>query len=130
MPTPTPTATFNVITTSGTTRSGATYNYLNPSPFGSPNANGLVIVTDFGVDLTDTPGMSLIYASALTNSGGNISLTGFVEASCVDFDCNAPANPQRDIIGGSVNAVPVPAAVWLFASALAGLGWLRRSGQV
>ncbi|MCP3907923.1 MAG: VPLPA-CTERM sorting domain-containing protein [Gammaproteobacteria bacterium] len=24
------------------------------------------------------------------------------------------------------SAVPVPAAVWLFGSALAGLGWLRR----
>ena len=29
----------------------------------------------------------------------------------------------------SVSAVPVPAAVWLFGSALAGLGWLRRSGM-
>jgi len=27
----------------------------------------------------------------------------------------------------TVSAVPVPAAVWLFGSALAGLGWLRRS---
>lgn len=26
----------------------------------------------------------------------------------------------------AVSAVPVPAAVWLFGSALAGLGWLRR----
>ena len=26
----------------------------------------------------------------------------------------------------SVSAVPVPAAVWLFGSALAGLGWMRR----
>ena len=28
--------------------------------------------------------------------------------------------------GGVVSAVPVPAAVWLFGSALAGLGWMRR----
>ena len=26
----------------------------------------------------------------------------------------------------NVSAVPIPAAVWLFGSALAGLGWLRR----
>jgi hypothetical protein len=26
----------------------------------------------------------------------------------------------------AINAVPIPAAVWLFGSALAGLGWLRR----
>ena len=29
-----------------------------------------------------------------------------------------------------VQAVPVPAAVWLFGSALAGLGWLRRKQTV
>lgn len=30
----------------------------------------------------------------------------------------------------NVSAVPIPAAVWLFASALAGLGWLRRRQTV
>jgi hypothetical protein len=30
----------------------------------------------------------------------------------------------------AVSAVPVPAAVWLFGSALAGLGWLRRKQTV
>ena len=30
----------------------------------------------------------------------------------------------------SVNAVPIPAAVWLFGSALAGLGWMRRKQTV
>jgi hypothetical protein len=29
-----------------------------------------------------------------------------------------------------VNVVPIPAAVWLFGSALAGLGWLRRKPAV
>jgi hypothetical protein len=29
-----------------------------------------------------------------------------------------------------VNAVPIPAAVWLFGSALAGLGWIRRKSNV
>jgi hypothetical protein len=29
-------------------------------------------------------------------------------------------------IRGQVNVVPIPAAVWLFGSALAGLGWMRR----
>jgi hypothetical protein len=31
--------------------------------------------------------------------------------------------------GTTVSAVPIPAAVWLFGSALAGLGWLRRDRQ-
>jgi len=30
------------------------------------------------------------------------------------------------VVGLTITAVPVPAAVWLFGSALAGLGWLRR----
>jgi hypothetical protein len=29
-----------------------------------------------------------------------------------------------------ITAVPVPAAVWLFGSALAGLGWMRRKTTV
>jgi hypothetical protein len=29
----------------------------------------------------------------------------------------------------TVSAVPIPAAVWLFGSALAGLGWLRRKSK-
>jgi hypothetical protein len=30
----------------------------------------------------------------------------------------------------TVNVVPLPAAVWLFGSALAGLGWIRRKQSV
>jgi len=35
-------------------------------------------------------------------------------------------SPQFAINNVVVSAVPVPAAVWLFGSALAGLGWMRR----
>ncbi len=31
---------------------------------------------------------------------------------------------------GNLTVVPVPAAVWLFGSALAGLGWFRRKSAV
>ena len=31
------------------------------------------------------------------------------------------------LVATKVNVVPIPAAVWLFASALAGLGWMRRA---
>ena len=30
------------------------------------------------------------------------------------------------IVGVEISVVPIPAAIWLFGSALAGLGWLRR----
>jgi len=40
-----------------------------------------------------------------------------------DFEAGVPDN----IV---VNTVPIPAAAWLFGSALAGLGWLRRKPKV
>ncbi|MGI9291615.1 MAG: PEP-CTERM sorting domain-containing protein [Gammaproteobacteria bacterium] len=37
---------------------------------------------------------------------------------------------QSNMISGTVTAVPIPAAVWLFGSALVGLGWFRRAQKV
>jgi len=71
------------------------------------------------------------------------SITGFLEtigmgagwqglksvSFAVDTSNNYPWNvPHFDNI--VVTAVPVPAAVWLFGSALAGLGWMRRKQTV
>jgi len=39
-------------------------------------------------------------------------------------------NPSMALDNIVVSAVPVPAAVWLFGSALAGLGWMRRKQTV
>ena len=71
--------------------------------------------------------LSLTFKSSLTNAGGLVSLgSGSIEQlkpfgfeDYVDF---------RNIVSGSVSAtvVPIPAAVWLFGSALAGLGIARR----
>jgi hypothetical protein len=33
---------------------------------------------------------------------------------------------EADLVSASFSVVPIPAAVWLFGSALAGLGWMRR----
>ncbi len=55
----------------------------------------------------------------LTNAGGVRALTGFEEAEFFGGD-------RRYVIAGTLSAVPLPAAVWLFGSALAGLGWMRR----
>ena len=67
--------------------------------------------------------LQLDFATALTNSGGTISL--------LPTSHEASTNGQYGdfetfFVSGSVSAVPVPAAVWLFGSALAGMGWLRR----
>ena len=37
---------------------------------------------------------------------------------------------QEFLVGPGINVVPVPAAVWLFGSALGMMGWLRRKGSV
>jgi hypothetical protein len=43
---------------------------------------------------------------------------------------SAGSNGGQEIDNIVVNAVPIPAAVWLFGSALAGLGWMRRKQSV
>jgi hypothetical protein len=54
----------------------------------------------------------------------NVSLPSSLEdVVSVTFVGNTAAIQYDNIV---VNAVPIPAAVWLFGSALAGLGWLRR----
>jgi hypothetical protein len=66
-------------------------------------------------------------------TGGTYSMNG-AEYTCINEDpCNANFVELRttNSIGmGNISAVPVPAAVWLFGSALAGLGWLRRRKTV
>ena len=65
--------------------------------------------------------LALSFSDALTNAGGTVSLipSSFVR----NLDTDGVAS-----LTGSVSAsnVPIPAAIWLFGSALAGLGWMRR----
>jgi hypothetical protein len=37
---------------------------------------------------------------------------------------------EADLISANISVVPIPASVWLFGSALAGLGWMRRKQTV
>jgi hypothetical protein len=68
--------------------------------------------------------------------------SGFLTAGTYTFHMSIYAYPQLDdgfqyVPGGEqqqvgvvFSTVPVPAAVWLFGSALAGLGWMRRKQTV
>ena len=88
-------------------------------------------------DLTDEPVLLLVFLEALTNSGGTVSLdlpsapgNSFATniANCSDDICSgAYGPPSAWAISGEVvgQAVPVPAAAWLFGSALSLFGWLR-----
>ena len=66
----------------------------------------------------------------LTNAGGTVPLllVNTVEDVCNNAACNSRRIPRRGAVSGEVigTAVPVPAAMWLFASALGLLGWSKR----
>ena len=82
--------------------------YLDANLYAGPNAN---------------VGIDIFYQDELTNAGGVVELFAgsFSVASSPNFGSD-------DIVSGSLTGtvVPIPAAVWLFGSALAGLGWMRR----
>jgi hypothetical protein len=70
------------------------------------------------------PIFGFVLDGPMTNNGGSHQLLiGPCQLSC-EFE--EDGETFRNVISGSVSAVPIPAAVWLFGSALAGLGWLRR----
>ena len=52
-----------------------------------------------------------------------VSVSFFAEGLHGDYDDQLALHVDNIVVGA---AVPIPAAVWLFGSALAGLGWLRR----
>ena len=119
---------ISIVTTAGSYFSGETYNYLMPVV--SSGDMALYVLAQNGGDLEGTPGMAINFGSSLTNVGAVIQITGFIESFCVDAMCSDSTEVYRSITSGTVSSVPIPAAVWLFGSALAGLGWLRRKQAV
>ncbi len=70
--------------------------------------------------------LTLNFGSALTGAGGTVAITSGTIVGTLDFYSETDESAYL-LPGATVSAaVPVPAAVWLFASALAGLGWMRR----
>jgi len=113
-------ADINLVTTAGSGFGGASYTLLVDS---APNNSTYLAAMVF--PLEGLPALALSFASALTNAGGLVALDGNSEFICGQ-ECEYPVATLRSITSGQVSAVPVPAAVWLFGSALAGLGWMRR----
>ena len=76
---------------------------------------------DFGGTLAGGGAADL---SAPIGTGDWLNLEFFIVSNYCGFaPCGEYSAGLDDI---TVSAVPVPAAVWLFGSALAGLGWIRR----
>ena len=102
------------------------YTAWKPSAIESPSSTSVIFnafsqAAALCPDICDMV-LTLNFAVALTNAGGNIALSG--NEAIVGQSWGLVTS--RGIVSGSINAVPVPAAVWLFGSALAGLGWMRR----
>ncbi len=74
------------------------------------------------------------YAEGAVGSGDWLNLEQVVfeiSSSCSGSQCGISGQIDFDTLNlyidnVSVSVVPIPAAAWLFGSALAGLGWLRR----
>jgi hypothetical protein len=94
-----------------------------PLTFGEGNNNGLTLYGD------TTPAdaaveIQLDYDSALTGQGGTIDL--LYSTSIYSYQAFIGYADARMVSAGTISAVPVPAAVWLFGSGLGLLGWFRR----
>ena len=66
----------------------------------------------------------------LTNSGGVVSINTAFDVRHDNLTGDHDEINLQYPTTATLSAVPVPAAVWLFGSALAGLGWLRRGTAV
>jgi hypothetical protein len=78
-------------------------------------------------------------ASDLTNAGGVIALVSpSAETYCYDNGFTGDPCGQPDlqfgsrVVSGSLvaTAVPIPAALWFFASAITALGWMKRKKSI
>jgi hypothetical protein len=90
--------------------------------------NELTLTAGYSHPLGDIIGsewgnLYMSFSAELTDAGGVINIQSGRE---LRFNDTGEQLVLRSIVSGQVSAVPIPAAVWLFGSALAGLGWIRR----
>jgi len=117
------------ITTSGGTYfdDSQLYTLINPDEI--IDAKGLHLVAESDPQYL-TRAFNFNFASYLTNQGGTVLVatppppTAF-ETRCASDLCRSYFSGRR-VTAGSISAVPIPAAVWLFGSGLGLLGWFRR----
>ena len=93
------------------------------------SADGSAWTTVGTIEADDTLGVGVFaYGFDLDAAGFGVGdVLTFVRLTDLNLQItSSPRGSDFDAIAG-VPTVPVPPAVWLFGSALAGLGWLRRS---
>ncbi|MSR10089.1 MAG: hypothetical protein EXR82_11330 [Gammaproteobacteria bacterium] len=75
-------------------------------------------------------GAAAWYAAAIDGTHNAFDWTGVMRVVTPNPDIQSSIDVQEFLVGPGINVVPVPAAVWLFSSALGMMGWLRRQGSV
>ncbi len=112
------------------------YTYINPVVIGFSTDDRLVFIEEF---ISSDPVSDCIsscqrtmlveFDAPLTALGGSISIDPNVVSS--ESLENGIDSDTHNIVGGSISAspIPVPAAAWLFGSALSLFGWLRHRSE-
>jgi hypothetical protein len=119
---------INLATTTGSVLTGTTYQYGS-----AYNAFSVRLTEVNSPDLSGEQAWLMAFGEGelgfteLSNAGGTVPIHILYgsEGVCTYSACGE-VTQFRSTVSGSVSAVPIPAAVWLFGSALAGLGWMRR----
>jgi hypothetical protein len=71
--------------------------------------------------------LNINFSESLTAGGGIVSFViGSGPTGSEEISGSIATGTFRQVTSGTVSTVPIPAAVWLFGSALAGLGWINK----
>jgi hypothetical protein len=118
----------NIYTTVGTGFVGDVYDSIGgagvPWELGEGEGEG-AITLEFYTD--NFPGQTDETAFVLLLDSVSFFPLYSLEVICLsESPCSGSNYYLRDSFTGSISAVPIPAAVWLFGSGLGLLGWMRR----
>lgn len=118
-----------ITTTDGAALSGSFYEFVNFEA-GGLDADSVLLAAEAN-PVFGTPAFNMNLALPMTNAGGTIDIAMAppplaFESTCLTSVCDSFFSIDRQVIAGTITAVPVPGAVWLFASALGFAGLARR----
>lgn len=126
---------IDVTTTDGAVLPGSFYEFANFEA-GLLDADSVLLVAAAN-PVAGTPAFNMNLDAAMTNAGGTIALAMAppplaFESTCLISNCTQFFSIDRVIVSGSITTIPLPAAAWLFGSALGLVGWrsqAHRAGQ-